>query len=306
MSQERIVSRSAAYLSLTFGAVCISFAPVFVKAIGAQTMGLTAMGCWRTAFGGVFLFLLTRLYKRPLTLPWPAMRWSILAGFIFFLDLTVWHRSIEHAGAGLATILGNTQVFGTAVLSFLIFKERLSLRFIIAAVSAVFGVAMLVGVLDDITFTESYIRGIIFGLLTGIAYALYLITLKRTGREKPPPDFMTFVAWTSVFSAIFLGLGSTLEERPFMPDSRQSLMYLVMLGIIVQGAGWLAIYRSLSVIDASKAGLILLLQPILATVWGILMFGEELALMQAVGAVITLAAIYFGSLPGRRPKMPPT
>ena len=46
----------------------------------------------------------------------------------------------------------------------------------------------------------------------------------------------------------------------------------------------------------------LLLQPLLATVWGWLLFGERLAPLQLVGALLTLGAIYAGTLGlGRRP-----
>jgi drug/metabolite transporter (DMT)-like permease len=45
----------------------------------------------------------------------------------------------------------------------------------------------------------------------------------------------------------------------------------------------------------SRAGLILLAQPALATVWGALFFDELLTARQAAGAVLTLAAIALGS-----------
>jgi drug/metabolite transporter (DMT)-like permease len=63
----------------------------------------------------------------------------------------------------------------------------------------------------------------------------------------------------------------------------------------VQALGWWAIFSSLSQIQASRAGLILLLQPTLATVWGWIAFSERLSIEQLIGATITIAAIYYGS-----------
>ncbi|MEW5995163.1 MAG: EamA family transporter, partial [Candidatus Zixiibacteriota bacterium] len=59
---------------------------------------------------------------------------------------------------------------------------------------------------------------------------------------------------------------------------------------------WWAIASSLPKINASRSGLALLLQPVLATVWGVLFFGEYLTPIQIAGALITLAAIYVGSV----------
>lgn len=303
MSEQDAKAQTTAYLMLALGAACVSFAPVFVKMLGGGIIGLTAIAFWRTLFGSAILFALAALNRRPLVLPRSLYLWSVLAGFIFFLDLTIWHRSIIYAGAGLSTILANTQVFATAVFSYFVFKEHLSLRFFIAAVSGIIGVVLLVGIGSDIEFTTLYLRGIAFGLITGLVYGSYIITLKRVGQRQPAPDFLTFIAWTSLFCALFTGIGSVFEEGAFMPPDLRALGVLLLLGLVVQALGWWVISQSLSIVPASRAGLILLLQPTLATAWGVMFFAEQLTVGQAVGAVITLGAIYYGSI--YRPRIRP-
>jgi drug/metabolite transporter (DMT)-like permease len=288
---------------LMLGAVCVSFAPVFVKLVGNDRLGPTAIGFWRTAFGALALFAVTVVRGKSCTLTPRLFKFALLAGFIFFLDLFVWHRSIIYTGAGMATILGNTQVFMTAILSFFIFKEKLTLRFWIAALSAIVGVGLLVGMAADaVVFSERYILGIVFGLATGIVYSNYLITIRWTGYREAPSDFMVFIAWTSAFAAFFLGTSAAIEQVRFLPPDLPSWLWLISVGIVAQALGWWIITWSLAQIDASRAGLILLLQPTLAMVWGVLMFAEQFTLTQAVGAVVTLTAIYFGGL--RRRKNP--
>ena len=284
-------------LQLLFGAVCISFAPVFVKLVGAERLGPTAMGFWRTLFGGLILFSMATAQGRRLILSRRLYGFSLLAGFIFFLDLFFWHRSVIYCGAGMSTILGNTQVFMTAIISFLIFKERPLLRFWLSAVSAIVGVALLVGLgTQDVVFTEQYISGIVFGLATGIVYAHYLITMRWAGHREAAPDILVFMAWTSIFSALFLGVSAAIESAPAIPPDTPSWLYLVTLGLVAQALGWWAITTSLAKTVASRAGLVLLLQPTLAMVWGVVMFHEQFTFTQAIGAVITLTAIYFGGL----------
>jgi drug/metabolite transporter (DMT)-like permease len=259
---------SRATLILIAGAICISFAAIFVKWLGEDALGPTAIGFWRTLMGGVILFLMAIIGGKKLTMSRPIFGFALVAGFIFFLDLFFWHRSILYSGAGMATILANTQVFATAVLGFLIFRERIGIRFIIAAISA----------------------------MIGIVYASYIITVKRAGQRENFPDYLTFMAWTSMFSALFLGVAALLEPSPALPPDLTSWAILFLLALVAQALGWWAISNSLRKIPASRAGLILLLQPTLATVWGIIFFAEYLHYLQVIGAIITLTAIYVGSL----------
>ena len=99
-----------------------------------------------------------------------------------------------------------------------------------------------------------------------------------------------------LFSALFLGVSAVLESAPMIPPDTASWLYLISLGLVAQALGWWAITSSLAKIVASRAGLILLLQPTLAMVWGVMMFSEQFTPTQALGATITLTAIYFGGL----------
>lgn len=284
-------------LLILFGAVCISFAPVFVKLIGPDKIGPTAIGFWRLVIGSVLLFGVTLTMRHPRALPRSAYPYAAIAGLTFAADMFLWTRSIFYCGSGMATILSNTQVFASAVLSYFVFRERLTMKFFIAAVSAFLGVALLVGLgSGSVAFTERYVLGILLGLASGLAYANYLIALKKAGHHPDLSTTVTLIAWSSAFSALFLGISAAIERTTVLPSDLRTWLCLIGAGIVAQTLGWLAITASLPKLPASRAGLALLLQPTLAAVWGFLLFAEQLTAMQILGAVITLTAIYFGSV----------
>ena len=297
-SQER-TGRALAILA--FGALCISFAAVFVTLLRAGRLGPGAIAFWRTFFGAGILFVWAALAGHRLGLPWALKRWTILAGVLFAGDLFVWHRSVLLVGVGMSTIFANTQVFGTAVLSYFIFRERLTLGFFAAAAGAILGLILLIGVGSDIAFTAPYLRGVLLGLLTAVFYAHYIVTIKIAGqREGPPPSFITLMAWVSSAAAFFLLIASLLYERhEFFPPDWTSVGILVLLALVAQALGWWAISQALPRLDAHRSGLALLLQPVLAAVWGALFFAERLTPLQTLGAAITLLGIYLGTV--RRP-----
>lgn len=274
----------------------ISFSPVFVKIAAGHGVGPTAIGFWRTLIGCVILFVMAKGMGRPLLLPWVTLRFALLAGFFFFIDLYAWHRSIIYTGAGMATILANTQVFATTVFSYFVFSERVTGKFMAAAIAAFAGVCLLVGIGSaDVQFTPSYTKGILFGLATGLAYAGSLICMKKGMVRLAREDAVVLMAWFSLFSALFLGVAGFAENDQFVPSGWQAVVSVVALGLMVQVLGWWTITSVISRVKTAQAGLILLLQPTLATLWGALLFAELLTPMQIAGAVVTLAAMYVGS-----------
>ncbi len=283
-------------LLVSLGAFLVSFAAVFVKMLQGGPLGPTVIGFWRAFFGAAILFAFALVRRERLTMPWPIVGWTALAGFVFYLDLFFWHRSILYAGAGMATILANTQVLITAVLSYFVFRERLSLRFFAAAFAAVLGVALLIGIGSDFEFTSLYLEGIVYGLLTSVVYASYLIIMKKSGHCDNHPGFLIVMSWTSLFTACYLAISSIIEGGQFFPSDAYSWLTLFGLGLVVQTGGWWVIITALPRLRASRSGLALLLQPVMATVWGVLFFAEHLTLLQIIGAIVTLAAIYAGSI----------
>lgn len=290
------MSTIRSFLVLLFGTLCISFAAVFVKLLGMGMMAPTPIGFWRTFIGAIILFAWSALARKSLWIPRSILAWSFLGGFIFFLDLFLWHRSIIYSGAGIATILASTQVFITAVLGYYAFREKLTPSYFVMALSAIVGVALLTGLGSEVEFSEQYIAGIIFGLLTGVVYGGYIIIMKIIGHRKDRPDFRTVMAWTSLFTAFFLCLASFIEGTELAPPDLYSLSVLATLALVVQVLGWWAITNSLPGLTSSKSALVLVLQPVLTTVWGIIFFDEYLTVTQLTGAVITLGAIYFGAV----------
>jgi drug/metabolite transporter (DMT)-like permease len=284
-------------LLLLLGATLISFSPVFVKLAVNAGLGPTAVGFWRLILGSLILFGIASFQRKPLKLPRRALVYALLAGFAFLFDIFFWHRSIIYAGSGMATMLANTQVFATAVISFFVFRERPGLTFVFAAIAGMAGVALMVGIgSEEVVLEGTYLRGVIFGLITGISYANYIVCLKKGQMAAERPDPVVFTAWAALFSAIFLGLVGAFEPDKFFPTKLIEIVSVFGLAIFVQALGWLVITRALPSVVTAHAGLILLLQPTLAMIWGVLFFAELLTPLQVVGALVTLLAMYVGSV----------
>jgi drug/metabolite transporter (DMT)-like permease len=293
------LSDSHADLPLATGALLISLSPIFVKAVSLAGVGPTAIGFWRTSIGAVVLLLVGFWMSGIFKITRAGLGWSVFAGCAFAADLYCWHKSILITGAGMATILGNTQVFASAVISFFVFREKLTLRFFLAALAGLIGVALLTGAFSEgINLTTQYLWGVTLGLLTGIAYAVYITGLKLAARTMPAVSkagSLPIIFYSSIVTSIILALLAVFGKEVMQPPTIVEWGLLIALGVIVQVLGWWLITNSLPRVSTNRASLLLLLQPTAAVVMGSFFFAEMLDSMQIAGAVLTLASIYFGS-----------
>lgn len=288
---------SQAYKILLAGAVAISFSPGVVKLLTRQLMGPVSIAFWRTFIGSLALLLVVRVEGRKLRMAAAPTLWCLFTGLVFFLDLTAWHTAIIYVGSGMSTLLGNTHVFATAVVSYLVFKEKLTPRFMVAAVVGVAGLSLLVGAFSqEVVFNSRYILGLIYGFITALMYAFYMVGIKKATSHKSNPEPVVIMTWICMSAAFFLAIASPFETESFLPPDYRALLLLLWLGVIGQAAAWWGIANSIKQIAIHHASLILLLQPVLAMIWGYLIFHETLTYIQVAGAAITLIAIYAGSV----------
>jgi drug/metabolite transporter (DMT)-like permease len=285
-----------AMLALACGAAVVSLAPILVKAASLQGLGPTAIAFWRCLLGALLIAVVVALFRFRVAVTRDVTGLLVLAGLAFALDLFTWHRSIVLAGAGLSTILANTQVFGTALLSAVFFKEKLRPRLLLLALAAMVGVTLLAGAGSDVSFTLDYVRGIVYGLASGALYSVFLVSLRAAGRRSPQISALGPLLWLSSYAALFLLIAVAAEGEPFVPRGWMAWGFVAALAVVAQVLGWWTISRSLPRIRGAVGGLILLLQPALATIWGALIFGERLEPLQILGVLITLGAVYLGSV----------
>src|SRR5215208_5185312 len=90
---------------------------------------------------------------------------AFAAGALFAADLVLWHHSIEQVGAGLATVLGNTQVVLVALLAWALLRERPQSSSLAAIPVVSVGVLRISGVLEEGAYGSSPPLGALFGVL---------------------------------------------------------------------------------------------------------------------------------------------
>ncbi|MCG8620020.1 MAG: DMT family transporter [Desulfobacterales bacterium] len=271
------------------GALIISFSSVFVNISGVDPM---VSAFYRVFFGWIFLALACGLKGEFRRQPLNRVFMAMVCGVVFSIDLYCWHTSIDFIGPGLATILGNCQVFILAVAGWLIYRERLTGLFLLALPMALVGLYMVIG-LDGAAITPEYLKGIGYGVLTALSYGAFILLIRSVQSDGSGTLFFYQVVVTASAS-MCLGCFIVFGDYSFLIPNARSLAALVGVGVFCQALAWVVISYCLPDVPASRAGLILLLQPALSFVWDVLLFDRQTGIMGWLGVVVVLVAIYMG------------
>lgn len=288
--------RQSATMALFFGAVLISTSSVWVK---LADLAPTVSGFYRMAIGGLCLLLICLFTGRSL---WHSGSYALklLTAAVFFaVDLWLWHRSIIYVGPGLATVLGNFQVFFMTLFGVMFLHERVGWKFILGLGLAFVGLFLLVGV-DWSNVNADYRWGVIFGLSTAVAYTGFMLVMRKLQGQHDTLSPMANLGVMSLFCAIILAVVALFEQQSFIIKDSQTLFSMISLGVFCQVLGWVVITRSMPLLATSVVGLLLLLQPALSMLWDILFFARPTTTLDVIGFLAVMAGIYVASIRGKR------
>jgi drug/metabolite transporter (DMT)-like permease len=274
------------------GAMAIALSGILVKWANVEPATAAVFRC---AYALPLLLVVATAERRAFG-PRPSSQVLLawLAGIFFAIDLELYHHTIRLVGAGLATVLGNTQVVFVALLAWLLLREKMPLRTALAIPVVLVGVALISGVIGSNAYGDNPQLGVLIGLGTGLSYAGFLLILRHGNADLRRPAGPLFDATLSatIFS---LAIGLPLGEINLLP-SWPAHGYLVALAVSSQVVGWLLISVSLPRLPAALTSVVLTLQPVGAVVLAVLLVAETPSPVQLLGATAILAGLLLATV----------
>ena len=278
-------------LRLYFGAVLISFSPIFVSLVDINP---TVSAFYRVFIGGIALTLYLLISKKRFDFNRTVWFFLFMASIFFAADLWFWHRSVIYVGPGLGTLLANMQVFIMMMAGIFLYKQIPTKVQLFSVPFAVIGLSMIVG-LDWKELKTNYQAGIIFGLLTAICYSSYLISMRQAQQSKTNIIPISEVASMSLMVSVILAFTVFFENESLIISGINDYLILLMYGIGSHAIGGIMIASALVRVTTTEVGIALLLQPTLSFIWEILFFNRSFTMIESVGVVIVLYSIFLSS-----------
>lgn len=170
-------------------------------------------------------------------------------------------------------------------LSPIILKEKLVGRKIMYVCVALIGLYLIVQ--SQGTGDSEHFIGIVYGLIAACFYTALTLTNKFICGLKEPENTMIQLSLAAFFLSFYL-LGTTGFQ--VMKISFESVLFLITLGIVHAGVGFLLFFLGMSQLKGQSIAILSYIDPLTSLVISTMIIGEKMALLQIIGAVLLLGS----------------
>jgi len=300
---------SRGYAVALLSALILSTTAIFIRYL-TQTYQIPSLvlAFWRDGFVVLTLLpILGLLRARLLLIERVHLIYLTIYGFVLAIFNALWTLSVSLNGAAISTVLAYCSAGFTALLGWWFLKERLNRAKILAIILSLGGCVLVSGALDPQSWNINLL-GILTGILSGLAYAVYTL-MGRSASERGLNPWTTLL-YTFAFATVFLLVFNLLPTKPLAGKASNpgellwlgealggwAILFMLAAGPTLAGFGLYNV--SLSYLPSSVVNLIVTLEPAITAVIAYFLLGELLNSLQISGGLMIMAGVIFLRLYG--------
>lgn len=275
---------SAKYIFLIFLAICfLATGGIFVKLSPLPPINT---GFYRVLFS--IPMLLPFIKKSDLqSLSYKQVVTIVLAGAFLAGDLTFWNSSFSYTTVANSNLLVNLTPFTVIPVSYFLFKEKMTPKFLLGGLVTLLGVFVLMA--NKVTVSPERLLGDSMSLGASVFYAMFMITVYKL-RDTVKSNVIMFLSAFGTF--LVLAAVIFFTEGFYVPKNFEELWPLLALALVSQILGQGLLAYCLGKVNASLSSLITLSQPVVAALYAWVIFQEHLNLQSIIAIIITLTGVY--------------
>ncbi len=279
-----------AYLEVLLAGVFWGCIGLFVKMMELSGATTDIISLYRMSFG--FLIMLSILMVkngiRALFVPFKTIVLCASLGLVCNGIFNIFYSgAIVYGGVGLSAMLQNLAPVTTGVLSWLLFKEKMTKRKILALLINIIGCTL--AVMDDgFSLRGATVMGVVYGVVAGILYGLTAI-FGKIARDKT--DVLVVTTYSFFFAALFLLIWNLCHGYAILSTVKIAA-WGFGYALVATSFPYLLYYHALSRIkETSKVPILSSIECVVAVIIGVLMFQETVGIVNLIGFVLVFLAL---------------
>ncbi|GEL08042.1 DMT family transporter [Salisediminibacterium halotolerans] len=233
-----------------------------------------------------FVFWFLFRFRQNLVISKYLFLWSAFAGVGVAGNFTFYFLSIEAASVAVAATLMYTAPVFVFLVSFLLKIERSTLFKWVCITTVLLGIVMLTGAYDPSSVSVSPL-GTVAGLASGISYAVFIFGFKNASSVGNPQASLTVAFF---FFCLILFVFADASEVAAAVTSSDTGWFL-LLGIVGAGLSFIFYVIGLRWTPPTTASMVAMLEPVTASLFGVLLLGDHMTLMQVLGMAVILGTV---------------
>lgn len=286
--------------------ICILLAGVlwgsmglFVRGLNADNMASLEIVEIRVLVSSIIMGLFMLFYDRSMFRIKLKDLWCFIGTGVFSLTFfnLCYFKTILMTSMSVAAILLYTAPIIVVLLSAIFFKEKITRLKVLAMIMTFIGCFFVTGIAGNLLsggMSEMSLsfKGILIGLGSGLGYAMYSIfgrfALER-GYKSLTISFYTFLF--SFIASVLIQSPVTIAEKIIQGRTVNDIFLCLGIAVVATVLPYILYTYGLSGAENGKASIMASIEPVVATILGIIFFKESLSWDGILGVVLVLAAI---------------
>ncbi|HJO93757.1 MAG TPA: DMT family transporter, partial [Victivallales bacterium] len=211
---------------------------------------------------------------------------AIFTGLMIGISWYFFFQSIKVSSVSVGLLTYATVAIFTTFIEPLYFKTRIHFLDIVLALITIYGVSLVV---PKFSLSSDITLGVIFGLIAALSAAVFTI-MSRSLMTKYSSIKIAFWQYLTV---TILGIPFFVSDSPHI--SIRNLILIIILGVLFTAFANTLFISSLKRISATKANIILTLEPIYGIILGIIILNERPGINLIIGGVIILLCAFIAT-----------
>lgn len=282
--------KKSAFLYIILAGVLWGTAGVFYNLLAPFGFTAIQMTAMRGGVSAIVVTLYILIYNKKLfRVSFREFVVYALSGISILGTAAFYYAAISASSVSTAVILMYTAPMFVMIYSVIFLGEKLNIAKGISVVLMLVGCALVSGVLNGMIFS---FKGIALGLASGICYSAYNIFTRIAMMHRS--NSLT----ASLYAFIVMGIVSVSICNPaeMIVITTENPVYTIPLiigiGVCTCVLPYVFYSRALRDIPAGTASSLAIIEPMSATLFSILFFGERLGLASAIGILLVLIAVF--------------
>ena len=273
------------YICVVLSAVIFGLVPLMVKLIYAQGVDPKSLILLRNIISIPCFYFLTLCSGESIkirTAAIPSILFAAVTGCCVtpFLLFT----SYKYLPSGTATVLHFIYPAAVVVGELIFLKNKAGIWRIISVVMCVIGIGLFYDPGSAIS-----LKGGFFAVLSGFAYAAYIICLSGFGYAREISCFK-FGFYMAAFSALIMPAVSLFSGNINIPHTFSGWMLVAVFSVFMNVGAVTLFNKGTFLIGGGRASVISTFEPVTSIIAGMVFFGEKATVFTAVGSVLVIAA----------------
>lgn len=212
--------------------------------------------------------------------------WAAIAGLGVAGNFAFYFVSIAHSSVAVAATLMYCAPIFVYTISFGLGLERATVAKWISIAVVMIGILLLTQI-GQLTPEGVTLVGAGAGLLAGLSYALFIFGFKYAAPHGSPQSILT-IAFAVLAVILFLpGDDSQIAAALSTPD----WPLFVVLGVLGAGFSFIVYIVGLRNTPPAAASIVAMVEPVTAAVFGVVILGENLSVLQLFGMALIISAV---------------